>query len=59
MAHRVVYNVFESFDNMNYFVGRTKPYNPKGRFQDEKGSDTISRELANLLTDYGGLLSYC
>lgn len=50
--NRVVYNVFESFNNMNYFVGRTKPYNPKGRFQDETGSDNISRELANLLTDY-------
>lgn len=38
---------------MNYFVGRTKPYNPKGRFQDEKGSDDISTDLKELLTRYG------
>lgn len=50
--NRVVYNVFESFNNMNYFIKRTKPYNPKGRFQDEQGSDNISTDLEKLLTSY-------
>ena len=32
----VVMKVFNSFKNLNYYINRTKPYNPKGRLQNEK-----------------------
>jgi hypothetical protein len=42
---RLVKNLIDSFDNMNYFLDRVKKYNPKGRFQTEEESDRIAKEL--------------
>lgn len=48
----VVMNVFNSFKNFNYYINRTKPYNPKGRLQTEKESDELVNPLKNLLNIY-------
>ena len=34
--HKVVMNVFNSYHNCNYYINRTKAYNPKGRNQTEE-----------------------
>ena len=47
----VVKNVFDSFENMNYFVKRVKEYNPQGRFQTEEEANQLSYELAGILTN--------
>lgn len=49
---KVVMNVFNSYNNMVYFVNRVKKYNPKGRNQTESESDEIgikTKELMNRL----------
>lgn len=46
-----VLRVFNSYNNINYFLLRDKPYNPKGRFQTEKESDNLSESLLNFLND--------
>lgn len=62
--NKVVMKVFNSFNNLNYYINRTKPYNPKGRLQNEKESDELVSPLKNLLTinkikynEYNGELS--
>lgn len=44
-----VKDVFDSFDNVNIFLTRTKPYDPMGRMQNEMESDAISKELEAFL----------
>lgn len=48
---RLVKNLIDSFDNMNYFLDRVKKYNPKGRFQTEEESDRIAKELWEFFVD--------
>lgn len=43
--NEVVKNCFESFDNINFFIHRVKPYNPVGRLQTEKESDKLSEDI--------------
>ncbi len=48
----LVMAIFNSYDNINFFINRTKPYNPKGRNQTAEESDAISiriKELYNKL----------
>ena len=40
--NKVVFNVFNSYKNICYFIKRVKPYNNVGRFQNEEESDYIS-----------------
>lgn len=47
--NQTVMNVFNSYDNMNYLLLRTKPYNPKGRFQTEEESDALKQPMIDLL----------
>lgn len=47
-----VYDLFNSFDNMNYYINRVKPYNPKGRYQDEAGAREKDKDIEQLLIDY-------
>lgn len=47
--NETVKNVFNSYDNRNYFLKRSKPYNPKGRFQSEEESDEMSIQLQEFL----------
>lgn len=62
--HALVCKVFNSYDSVNAFIDRVKPYNPAGRFQSEKESDMIADELQLFLTKngvacrhYAGILS--
>lgn len=49
--NKMVLDVFNSYDNLNYLLTRTKPYNPIGRNQTEEESDDIGNEIRNLLED--------
>ena len=51
--NEVVKNCFNSFDNINFFIHRVKPYNPKGRLQTEKESDELSEIIKNCFIDNG------
>lgn len=50
---QVVMNVFNSYHNCNYYINRTKPYNPKGRNQTEEQSDVIAGLTKQLLDGNG------
>ena len=45
----LVMKTFNSYNNMNYFIKRVKPYQEKGRFQTEEESDQIADEVSTLL----------
>lgn len=47
--NRTVMDVFNGYENINYLLLRTKPYNPKGRFQSEEESDALKQPLVDLL----------
>lgn len=49
----VVMNVFNTYENINCFVNRVKPYNPKGRNQTAEESDNLSTEIKNLYNKLG------
>jgi nicotinamide riboside kinase len=44
----LVMTIFDSYDNINFFINRTKPYNPKGRNQTAEESDAISLRIKEL-----------
>ncbi len=44
-----VHDVFNSYDNINIFLNRTKKYNPNGRNQTEEESDELSIKLKKYL----------
>ncbi len=44
----LVMAVFNTYDNINFFINRTKPYNPKGRNQTVEESDAISIQIKEL-----------
>ena len=48
---KVVMNVFNSYNNLSYFVNRVKPYNPKGRNQTEAESDALAAPLKKLINE--------
>ena len=50
---KVVINVFNSYHNCNYYLNRTKEYNPKGRNQTEEQSDVIAGLTKQLLDGNG------
>ena len=50
---QVVMNVFNSYNNLNYYVNRVKPYNPKGRNQTEDESRVLAAGLKSLLEENG------
>lgn len=49
--NQMVRDVRNSFDDMNYFVFRVKDYNPKGRFQTEKESNELAKDIFNFLEE--------
>lgn len=51
--NQVVRRVMDSYDCMNFFLVRTKDYNPVGRFQTEEESDKIAGEIQQMLEDEG------
>lgn len=48
----LVAKIFKSYTSMNYFITRSKPYNPIGRLQTEEESDNISQKVKELLDKY-------
>ena len=48
----IVINVFDTYDNINYYINRVKPYNPKGRNQTESESDALATPIKELLYNY-------
>ena len=44
----LVMAIYDSYDNINFFINRTKPYNPKGRNQTVEESDAISIRIKEL-----------
>jgi hypothetical protein len=40
---------YDMYDNVNIFLVRTKPYNPKGRFQDEDQAKGLDVEIKQML----------
>lgn len=49
----VVMNVFNTYENLNFFINRVKPYNPKGRNQTAEESDQISIRIKDLYRNLG------
>lgn len=45
----LVKEIYSSFDNINIFLQRTKPYNPIGRNQTEQEADAISATILDIL----------
>lgn len=48
----IVADVFHSYDNINFFIKRTKPYNQSGRIQTEEESNELVPTLKKLLNKY-------
>ena len=48
-----VMDIFNSFNNVCYFLKRAKSYNPNGRHQTEEESDAMSKDIFEMLTNYG------
>jgi nicotinamide riboside kinase len=45
---QLVKTIYDSYDNINFFINRTKPYNPKGRNQTAEESDALSLDIKEL-----------
>lgn len=45
-------SVFNSYNNLNFFVERAKPYNPQGRVHTEEESSNLRSEIIDLLTTH-------
>ncbi len=44
---------YDMYDNLNIFLVRNKPYNPKGRFQNEEGAKALDLDVKNMLDAQG------
>lgn len=51
--NQTVMDVFNSYNNVCYFLKRIKPYNPNGRNQTEQESDLMSNEIYSMINNYG------
>jgi len=49
--NETVLKSFNEFDNMNYFLMRTKKFNPKGRNQTEEESKNLDNEILFMLNE--------
>lgn len=49
LFHDFVMDRFNQYDNINYFLERTKPYNPAGRMQTEKEANGIDIKIKYFL----------
>jgi tRNA uridine 5-carbamoylmethylation protein Kti12 len=43
---------FNQYENVNFLLERTKPYNPKGRNQSEEESVALHADIKQLMTEY-------
>ncbi len=44
----LVIKTFKSYNNLNFFINRVKPYNPKGRNQDEAGARLLDQQIKDM-----------
>ena len=49
----VVMAIFDTYENINFYINRAKPYNPKGRNQTESESDGLGEEIKALYDRLG------
>lgn len=49
----LVFDFFNVYDNVNYFIQRNHPYSHQGRVHDEEASNAISRKLKAFLINAG------
>jgi hypothetical protein len=51
--HQLVKETYEQYDNLNIFLKRSsqKPYNPKGRNQDEEEAKKLDEQIFGMLLD--------
>ena len=47
--NEMILHSFNTFDSMNYFLLRKKPYNPKGRIQTEERAKQLDNEIHMML----------
>lgn len=50
--HKTVFNTFNKYNNLNIFLNRVKPYQPKGRMQTLEESDDIHNKIKELLDSW-------
>lgn len=48
---KLIINEFKRHNNLNFFINRTKPFNPKGRNQTEEESIQASKEIKTILDE--------
>lgn len=48
----LVFEIFNGYENINFFINRNHPYSHQGRIHDEKKSDLISKQMKNFLINY-------
>ena len=51
--NKSVMDVFNSYNNLNFLLLRTKPYNPIGRHQSEEESDALKQPMVQLWKERG------
>ncbi len=51
--NNAVMDFFNSYQNLNYLLLRTKPYNPVGRMQTEEESNNLKQPMIDLLVSMG------
>lgn len=51
----LVHEIFDSYENINFFIKRTKPYQTYGRNQTEEQAKEIDNNLLALIDDWGYL----
>jgi hypothetical protein len=49
---KLTHEVFESYDNLNIYLNRTKPFSPIGRHHTEEESRQKDQEILDMLSDY-------
>lgn len=50
--NKLLLKIFNSYNNMNFFLKRVKKYNPVGRIQTEEESNEIAKELLDLIDNF-------
>lgn len=48
----LIKEMFDSFENINFYINRSKPYAPYGRTQCEEEADIINNKVLNILAEY-------
>lgn len=51
LVKQMVPTLFETYDNVNFFIERTKPYNPNGRVGGEESAKRADEGIRQLLTE--------